>query len=404
MGSFEHSIKKKCINLNYKILKPNDNQLKYENKNNCYHSLEKICLICGSKFSYGQRNKIICGLCKLIVECKICKEKFEYNWNNHSGSANKFIIESIKNNEDLNIYCSYSCSNKARHSIGICPNCGKENVNIYNGRCDYCTNKELNASINCHIHGPQPTSFAGKCIICHNQTKDMRNQAQKIGLKYGKLHISKLNYTNKKFCEICNKITLHNGFDSCLVCNPRSGGNIPSFKYSAINNCEKHKKCEIQYYSKKINEYICWECYKEEFNVDLSNDFLGEIKLYYSLAFIQSTFRSQESDNWNGSKEAFEQNLVEKSITWMAYVKCYISKNNKILPLVVGKTGSRLVNCSGTDVLFSMDVSHGPARKFLNETNVCWDKTKILVIPCETEEQALNTESKIIKTYSLFES
>lgn len=72
--------------------------------------------------------------------------------------------------------------------------------------------------------------------------------------------------------------------------------------------------------------------------------------------------------------------------------------------LVVGKTGSLVVNSSGTDVSFSMDISHGPARRFLQEEHFEWDKSRILVIPCDDESIALNIEKSMHDEYGLFYS
>lgn len=73
-------------------------------------------------------------------------------------------------------------------------------------------------------------------------------------------------------------------------------------------------------------------------------------------------------------------------------------------PLVVGKSGSLLVNVSGSDVNFSMDVKDGPARRFLAENALCWNKTEIAVHPCNDEGEAYQLECNIAKSILLFNS
>lgn len=179
--------------------------------------------------------------------------------------------------------------------------------------------------------------------------------------------------------------------------------------------CEKHKNEEFKYYDKTVKSYICWNCFKEKWiknQFDLSNDlnggFINKIKIKYKDSFIQTTFRDQDSVDWKGVKFAFEQSLIDKNVAWFTYIKFYINKENNIYPLVVGKTGSKFVNDYGTDLNFSeyLDdgINNGTGRKFLKEMNFQWCKTYILVIPCNSEKEALEIEREIVKKYSLFES
>lgn len=85
------------------------------------------------------------------------------------------------------------------------------------------------------------------------------------------------------------------------------------------------------------------------------DSFIQYIKKDYPLAFIQST-------DWISTGGAFEKNLTDKGIKWMFYIKFYINKNVKSLPIVVGKTGSLLVN-------FSENVVDGSSHIFLNDNN-----------------------------------
>lgn len=116
------------------------------------------------------------------------------------------------------------------------------------------------------------------------------------------------------------------------------------------------------------------------------------------------TFRKQEDDVWNG-RSLFEQYLVDLNVGWFVYVKLFVPKNGgESLPLVIGKTGSLLVNAGGTDVNFSTDPGDGPARLFLYEGGQMWDRTKILLLRGGSELEALEMENEITKRYGLFGS
>ena len=270
-------------------------------------------------------------------------------------------------------------------------------------------------------------------IIERNKTPEMRESSRKVGLITGSINIKKAHEKSSgiKFCEKCKKETSHLIGVGCLVCHNNSNimrettskrnlknwknleyskriaknlGIVQNFIYESPN-CNKHKNETKMFYDKATEDYICWECYKEQFiEQNININFINYINQDYSNAFIQTTFRKQNSDNWSNAKLAFEKNIVEKEIKYMVYIKFYIDINKNVKPLVVGKTGSLLVNFSGTDVCFSTDISHGPARYFLYENNLKWDKTKILIISCETEEKALDVEKGIQIKYNLFES
>lgn len=178
------------------------------------------------------------------------------------------------------------------------------------------------------------------------------------------------------------------------------------------------------YYDKSINQYIPWEEYKIKFNrkrltIDIQT-FINNIK---SLDIFQPknmgpvgsydmneiiklypTFRSQDSNSLEGSRQAFEQSLVENGVNWFSYVKFYIDNKKRIRPLVIGKSGSLNVNSGGSDVSFSTDENDGPARKFLMDECATWDKTQILIIKAKSEQQALYYEWYISQTFNLFES
>ena len=348
---------------NWAIVIPSEEILKEADKNAIYHSNEKECIICGSKFSFGQSRKVICGECKLITISEGSGKPFEFQWN-CSGTKRKMIIDAIKNKEKLYLNNGYSDSNLSRSSYGTCPYCGSKNVKIYNGRCENCFNKELNGPIECSVHGYQNHSFAGKCILCINNEKNYKEQS-------------------KKRIETILSLIENGDIEHW------PGYTIPNF----IN-----KNNILYYFDKSINQYVPWEDYKIKFKtLNVNFNLPKGFKLY-------PTFRSQDSDNWNGAKAAFEQSLVDANINWFVYIKFFIDKTGKIRPLVIGKSGSLKVNSNGSDVSFSTDVNDGPARRFLMESSAAWDKTQIAILPCYNENDSLKIESKIAKEYSLFES
>ena len=185
--------------------------------------------------------------------------------------------------------------------------------------------------------------------------------------------------------------------DKCYYEATGNNGFIKSFIEE--NNCEIHKDmCNISYHIGN-SKYLCWECYKEKFQINSKSSPIDNCEL-----IDIPTFRTQDSKDWIGARNAFECYLVENQITWFVYIKYYIDVYSDSRPLVVGKTGSRLVNINGTDVSFSTNINDGPARRFLYENDLSWDKTKISIIKCSNEKEALELEKEILETFGLFSS
>lgn len=203
------------------------------------------------------------------------------------------------------------------------------------------------------------------------------------------------------YCRNCNILLSKDKLgclcDKCYYKATANNGFIRSFIEE--NNCEIHKgMCNVSYHIGN-KEYLCWECYKEKFQIN------SESLPMDGYDFIDiPTFRTQDSDDWTGARNAFESYLVENNITWFIYIKYYIDAYAASRPLVVGKTGSRLVNKAGTDVSFSTDITDGPARIFLYENNLTWYKTKISIIKCNSEKEALEIEKEISEKFGLFSS
>lgn len=130
------------------------------------------------------------------------------------------------------------------------------------------------------------------------KTKDFQKHIQ----QHNQNNCEKLNNLSYKFCEKCNKDTLHSGFGACSVCNP----NIKQ------RFAEKHG--QLYYLDQKEGNYVLWEDFKKKFSLKNKNidDFTAELKNKYPNLLIIPTFRSQESVDWCGARSAFEQNLVDE--------------------------------------------------------------------------------------------
>jgi len=212
-----------------------------------------------------------------------------------------------------------------------------------------------------------------------------------------------------KECKI-HGFTLHNG-NHCSLCEPEK---CKIAKIIEVNSrCKEHPNCNLMIFDENKSKYICSDCYKENFEYKTIDSFSEKIFKEYNNAFIQLTYRIQDSQNWNGAKKLFENDLINKNVGWFVYFKFYIldNKNNIVPPLVVGKSGTKLAkfsngknkNCD-SDVNFSTNIKDGYSRKFLYENNLEWCKTHILVIPINSEEEAYKLENKLQKEFNLFGS
>ena len=384
------------------------------------------------------------------IKCSLCNNIFSLRYDHFIENIEKSLNE---NNNSLNIICSkcfHDKGNKLAAQIksgpGICSICGKYTIKRDSAcRCSDCIGKISRKD-------RENNQKAGLCKYC-GKWNNIRNNVG-LGKECGcsdKMY--KERGMNTKFCEICNKYTLHNE-GKCLTCFPNAkpgtaisfitknnvrfykGIEVNEFAWKILNNelnikdyhninirfgrvCYgtediitsekllKVSKFEIKdnvpyFYDKSVNDYIPWEDYKKKFiiqskYVDIKN-ILPEFKLY-------STFRTQDSNSWSGgSKQAFEQSLVDDSILWFVYIKFYLDTQNNSKPLVCGKSGSLLVNSNGSDLSFSTDINDGPARRFLAENQLQWDKTKVAILSCSSEKEAYELERKYLEKLNLFGS
>ena len=216
-------------------------------------------------------------------------------------------------------------------------------------------------------------------------TKFKRSQSECIWCK--RIHIHKDKNGNKSY--FCS--------DKCE--NLYNKEKFQSFKHN--NRC-KHHKFQLMTYKNQ-----CWSCYQKEF---IKNNKKPRIKDYLWLKLhgfkLIPTFRTSH-DNWNGDKIAFEQYLKDNNVKWFVYIKFYDSSNGKgkkIKPIVCGKSGSMLVNGSGSDLNFSTAFEDGTARKFMYYNKFQWHYEHIMIKKCRNQKHAYFIETKILNKFDLFGS
>lgn len=213
----------------------------------------------------------------------------------------------------------------------------------------------------------------GFCVKC-GQSCQHRNAFGVVGIECGCLGKQLTEEHRPKFCETCQKITPHNE-KICLVCHPES-------KCTGIRSFIELDNI-LCYYDRTVSSYVPWPDYKSKFSVSFSlelADFISDLQKSFPSAILIPTFRTQDSDSWTGSRAAFEMSLTECNIFWFAYIKFYVDHDGLTKPLVVGKSGSTLVNSAGSDINFSTDVNDGPARRFLHDEGLHWDKTQLIAM------------------------
>lgn len=124
-----------------------------------------------------------------------------------------------------------------------------------------------------------------------------------------------------------------------------------------------------------------------------------------------TTFLEPDKTRWGrGKRSYFEDELQNKGYMHFAYIKFYLGDDKKQYALVGGKTGSRKVNASGTDVYFSYNTAKGESKKWLVKNDKKWHTTSIIIIKTfskkdeESRKEAFEIEKDICRVFSLMES
>lgn len=334
---------------------------------------------------------------KFYLQCKNCKSLFYSNSSTAKYCNNclkeaicsdcqKHLGYKILKNDENKYYCR-KCSYKHRCFKLQCSRC--DSIFISNASntkfCDKCLN-ELN--------------FIAKhtCSCCkkydENLTRDQNGRGYECGChqKWNSQHWKKINQSEKQRQRNIAKIIKY--------IHSEEGQ-----KHLKQHNKELRQQFKIidsVLYVKDGNNWVEWDQFKKSYieshtNINLPNDFI-----------TIPTFRNQNSVSWVNSKAKFEQYLLDLNICWFIYIKFAI-KNNNIIPLVIGKTGSKNVNIYGSDVDFGDYDKNNvynatKARKFLYEEGMQWLKTHIAILPCENEKDALEKEQYYAKKLNLLQS
>lgn len=380
------TISSQIKNGTFNMMNPKIHEKATKNKMKNYSSGYCNCNKCGKKNvilnSFG-----ICSECQSKIAMEIVKDKF----------------------------CK-KCNKITPHNGKVCCICHPDSdvINrpnfITKNNVRYYKDKELNQLCEDLLSGKEDiNNYPGFEIrlgrICYNR-KDVLNDEiillnQNFQIKDGVKF-----YKNVPVKEIIQKLdSKEYNIDNFPGWNKRFGEwyynleNILTGDIDRLNRSLFHQKDkELWYYDSSIKDYIVWSEFKNKFkiksnNIDLPKDF----KLY-------PTFRVQSSDDWGGANNAFEQSLVDDDIQWFIYLKFYLDNDSNSIPLVCGKSGSLLVNSRGSDVNFSTNIDDGPARRFLLEENLQWDKTKVAILKCASEQDAYDKEKYYLKKLNLFGS
>ena len=332
------------------------------------YSVEKICWFCGEKFDYGYVSMHVCGACKIIVKCAVCGVEFELDFTRYSGSDALKVNKALFAGEDVIAFCSRKCRGTAQG----------EAFSMH-----HLENAEtLKENLKPHYDERTGHWFRG--------SHDLTEQAADMRAKYDKKA-----KTDPKFALEHRR--------KCIVAARRYWDEHPELIYdNAMKNLgfnampHLFEKDGQLYFLTKDGNDVPWGEFKKRFSVQ-------EVCIPDGFVTVP-TFREQNSDTWAGSGPAFERSLVDMNVGWFVYIKFYIDRIGQLKPIVIGKSGSMLVNTNGTDVNFGESVDDGAARRFLAEEGLQWCKTQIAIRPCNTEEEAYAIESALTVELRLLNS
>lgn len=418
---------------NWKII-PSTQEIREEirNRQRSRYSQEKECIFCHQKFDYGYSSLKSCLGHKILARCKECGNEFELDYSIFSGTDQRKINEALIANRSIEVFCSKECRHK--HTNKMLLKWHKDHP----GKASEIHQKLIRIDENTGDVYYGNDNLTKKAKLMRERCKEIedsdpekkRRHRQKCIEKaheYWKNNpeLRKLNAINNlgEYCiprfQIKNNILFYKDYEWNDFCNKIKSGeldinNFPGIEnrfgiitYNRIDPLTDKKILKISdfqvvdnvafYYDQFTHDYILWSEYKSKFKTQKINNLPEGFIIY-------PTFRAQDSKDWKGSLQAFEQNLIDNEIGWFAYIKFYINENNKFKPLVCGKSGSKLVNVSGSDVSFSTDISDGPARRFLQEEGFKWCKTQIAILKCDSEEEAYKKELFYTKELNLFRS
>ncbi len=369
---------------NWFILKPDFDKLeKTRSVTKVKHTKSRRCYVCKCEFDYGPSNHLNCRAHEVYVRCKICGKWFKLELDRYSGTSKSLINNALADGKELLCFCSRECQNK-----NLCL-LDKERKESHTGWYSEESIKARNSSDAQTLRNinavKSETNGLLKVLQRESTDPEFARIMYEARVRNGLL--AKEMKMQSGQCSRCREFSdRRNPFGLCLKCS-----NEVSFVKQFIIENET-----LLYYDSSENKYVPWSDYKKRFCVnktDLPEGFI-----------LFPTFRDQNSQDWSNVRQAFEQNLVENNIGWFVYIKFYMDHDKQYVPLVVGKSGSKLVNVNGSDISFSTYINDGPARRFLHEEGLEWCKTQIAIRPCSNECEALQIESQIRISNNLFGS
>lgn len=299
--------------------------------------------------------------------------------------------------------------------------------------------KKINGIRHCDVCGKDAMYVVGfGCMNCHNNSDVMRKTTRDRNLRNWQnedyrhriaqnLHeyLKKPNFITKDHVRYYKGIPVDD-LSKRLLSGEEDINNYPGFNIRFGRVCYHHKDIltdgtisshnsnfyeldNVKYvYDWSQNDYVEWDEFKSRL-YDSTLDklqFYQEVKQRFPDAFIQRTYR--EERNTRAGQYMMEQDLVDKGITYLVFVKFYINNDTKeIKPLVVGESASKLVNTYGTDIGFSLDDQDQSCtgRYFINSNDdLDWFRDEVLIIPFHSKDSAFSHEQLLIQNYVLCQS
>ena len=387
------------------------------------NDLYAFCEDCKKKITYEIRQR---NIKDGLHYCRNCAQKHKV----FSKDAKANIADGAKKRTGPGLCANPNCPNKNkimpyRSASGLCKDCqasSSKKIVLKSKSSGMCTNPYCDRYNKYRDQNGRGRDIgygdgewiADYNIVDKNSGKIIVYKGQKCGcncsqqfyiehnnedfmIKHSLENLDKINEHHIEFCDKCDKETVHNGYGTCLVCNPNTGSIKRLIEKDGI----------LLYWDSNLGKYVDWNQYSENFKLEILNtnvDFLKKAKSIYSKAEMITTFREQDSDSWLNAKIPFEQSLLDKNITYFTYVKFYLNENNIPLPIVSGSSASKIINIKGSDVNFSENIEDGPARRLIKSNNYQWDKTKILIIPFNNKNDSLLAEQLLKDRFNLFGS
>lgn len=305
-----------------------------------------------------------------------------------------------------------------------------------NGRQAFCMNCSIEYS--CHDCGKIFTTNKidriskiikkdlFRCHSCNAKYNLIQYNKSELGREKSSEHCYRMNKTEKwqenhnRFLENFNKSERGKEIQNKLIEWARSKQGRESSRKSWERNCkpwiesEEGKNLARKIGPKNLN---ITSTYLRDENDRITNIFLdGKFINFedYCLNFISNNEIIFDNDfktiKFDPSKSkpsypslSWEQMIADLFLEtpWLVYIKYYIDKNNLSRPLVVAKTGTLIVNKTGSDINFNYNINSA-SRQFLLENKLSWDTSRISIKGFKTENDALRFEKQLLLNTNLF--